>query len=64
MPGICGFECAKQILHHFKTANIFAYSANYDKEIEKNIINIGMKGIISKDTDFSDIYSWVQQTMA
>lgn len=63
MPGICGFECAKQILQVFKSANIFAFTANYDRDMEKNIKNIGMRGVISKDNDFKHIHSLVQQNI-
>jgi two-component system, NarL family, invasion response regulator UvrY len=63
MPGLCGFECAKKILTEHTSANIYAFTANYDKDIEQNIKNAGMRGIISKDNDFEDIHSLVQKNI-
>ena len=55
MPVMNGMEATKRIMDNDPAANIYLFTAYARTGVERNTLNTGAKGILSKDTDWTKI---------
>jgi len=63
MPGLSGFELAKQLLGDFPELVIYAYTGFYRESFEQEAQESGIKKIIPKPLDIRELNNLIKQEL-